>query len=611
MNGIRRPEVFRLIAAVPAVVVGGVLLLARPTLPVVIGLSGAALIILGVASLVDLLTAKRTATDAENGTGTGSDTATEGSAYLAGPLARVAGAVAAVAGIVAGAVVLFSRSMSLHTLVLVIAAFLVVHGLASVVKALRGTADARAAALLSGTATAILGVVSLSWPVVTAHVFLGCLGAWLIFVGLRTLLDPVLRRRRADKAEAAGTEAAPETTRTWPRTLLATGGLVLVIVLAGGSLLLLRGDGRPAPGAFYAAPDEVPDAPGQLLRSEPTPDVAPDGVDAWRILYTTTRPDGSATAASGTVFAPVDRGDGVLPLLSVAHGTTGIVPKCAPSLTDDPFADGPGAAVTEMVADHGWVAAQSDYPGLGTAGIHPYLVGQSEARSVLDATRAAGQLDGLRLSEETVLWGHSQGGHAALWAAQTAAQTAAQYAPEITVKGVAALAPATDLAGLAGENMTGVSGKTLSSYIVTAWNDAYPDLHLADRLTPGVARGVEQVAGLCFNQQDVLAAILRGSQIPDQVVPRTLLDGELGDLLVDNTPSGPFPAPVLLIQGSADTLITPSMQGGWVAARRADGQEIDYRTQDGAGHMDLVGDGSAAVPEIVDWTLAQWGDYAA
>lgn len=592
MNGVRRSEALRLIAAVLAVVMGGVLLLARPTLPLVIDLSGAALIVLGVASLVDLLVDLLVDPPVERRT--------------SGTLVRVAEAVAAVAGIIAGAVVLLSRSMSLHTLVVVIAAFLVVHGLASVVRALRGTADARAAALLAGFATVILGVVSLSWPVVTAHVFLRCLGAWLIFVGVRTLLEPVLRRRRAGRAASSEAEDATPT-RTWPRTMLATGGLVLVIILAGGSLLLLRGDDRPAPDAFYTAPDDIPDAPGQLLWSEPAPDVAPGGVDAWRILYTTTRPDGSATVASGTVFAPEDRGDGVLPLLSVAHGTTGIVPKCAPSLTDAPFADGPGAAVTEMVADHGWVAVQSDYPGLGTSGIHPYLVGQSEARSVLDATRAAGQLDGLRLSEETVLWGHSQGGHAALWAAQTAAQ----YAPEITVKGVAALAPATDLAGLAGENMTGVSGKTLSSYIVTAWDDAYPDLHLADRLTPGVARGVEQVADLCFNQQDVLAAILRGSQIPDQVVPQSLLDGELGDLLADNTPTGPFPAPVLLIQGSADTLITPSMQDGWVAARRADGQEIDYRTQDGAGHMDLVGDGSAALPEIVDWTLAQWDGDAA
>jgi hypothetical protein len=42
------------------------------------------------------------------------------------------------------------------------------------------------------------------------------------------------------------------------------------------------------------------------------------------------------------------------------------------------------------------------------------VVGQGEGRSVLDSIRAAHQLEGLRLDPQTVVWGHSQGGHAAL-----------------------------------------------------------------------------------------------------------------------------------------------------------------------------------------------------
>lgn len=67
----------------------------------------------------------------------------------------------------------------------------------------------------------------------------------------------------------------------------------------------------------------------------------------------------------------------------------------------------------------------TDYVGLGTAGPHPYLIGQGEARSLLDSVRAARQMPGLSLEPETVIWGHSQGGHAALWAG-TLAPT---YAP--------------------------------------------------------------------------------------------------------------------------------------------------------------------------------------
>ena len=78
-------------------------------------------------------------------------------------------------------------------------------------------------------------------------------------------------------------------------------------------------------------------------------------------------------------------------MLSVAHGTTGVVPGCAPSLSPAPFADGAGTALARLVVDHGWVGVISDHVGLGTAGPRAYLVGQAAARNVPDATRAAGQ----------------------------------------------------------------------------------------------------------------------------------------------------------------------------------------------------------------------------
>ena len=41
----------------------------------------------------------------------------------------------------------------------------------------------------------------------------------------------------------------------------------------------------------------------------------------------------------------------------------------------------------------GYAVVRTDYEGLGTPGVHPYLVGRSEGRSVLDAVRAARALD--------------------------------------------------------------------------------------------------------------------------------------------------------------------------------------------------------------------------
>jgi dipeptidyl aminopeptidase/acylaminoacyl peptidase len=85
--------------------------------------------------------------------------------------------------------------------------------------------------------------------------------------------------------------------------------------------------------------------------------------------------------------------------------------------------------------------AATDYPGLGTNGIHPYLIGESEGRAVLDSVRAARDLPDSGATDRFAVWGHSQGGHAALYAGELAARDA----PELKLVGVAAAAPATYL----------------------------------------------------------------------------------------------------------------------------------------------------------------------
>lgn len=200
-----------------------------------------------------------------------------------------------------------------------------------------------------------------------------------------------------------------------------------------------------------------------------------EGLTGWRILYTTTSDRGEITVASGTVVVNPERAVQGHPILAIAHGTTGIVPACAPSLAPKPL-DGGATAATEQMVDLGWAAVTSDYVGLGTPGPHPYLVGPPAAYSVLDAALAAQQLPGLDLSDVTVLWGHSQGGHGALWSAGLAGE----YAPSLNVLGVAALAPATDLFELAINVKDSAPGKIVSAYIAGAWQEVYPELGVED-----------------------------------------------------------------------------------------------------------------------------------
>ncbi|WP_238529260.1 lipase family protein [Dietzia alimentaria] len=569
--------VMRLILTLAAIALGVALILAHLTVPQIVWVAGAGLVVVGVATLALV-----------DGGG--------------GHSRRWTRVVSGLASISAGVVVLAWHSASIRTLLWVMVAALIVHGVHTLVASRGSGSDRRVAGALSGVAAILFGLLCLVWPVLAIQSIRFGFGAWLVFVGLRGLLSPLVHAR-GNRADAhAESRAGSSGVRSWGRTLLSAAALLVVVVFAVGSAVLLRGDERAAPDDFYTAVEPLPGEPGVLLRAETLTTGVPDGAEAWRILYTTTRPDGTITAASGTVLVPASRGADELPLISVAHGTTGIVPRCAPSLSPTPFADGAGTALAEMVTDHGWAAVTSDYVGLGTSEMHPYLVGQAEARNVLDASRAAQQLNSVSLSRDTVVWGHSQGGHGALWTGQIAGD----YAPELTIKGIAGMAPATDLFDLAEASKDELAGKTVSAYIAQSWNSIYPDLDLAGHLNPGTAHGVEKVGDLCFNEQDVIAALLRGSQIPEQVFPDATLNGDLGETLRANSPTGPWPAPVLIAQGLADPLVKPAMQQTWVNARCSAGEPLDYRTYPGLDHTGLVAADSPLTPQLVQWTVDRW-----
>lgn len=165
---------------------------------------------------------------------------------------------------------------------------------------------------------------------------------------------------------------------------------------------------RPrVPDAFYNSTVGLPNKPGVLLREEAFDRKVPAGARAWRILYTTTRGDGSQALASGIVMVSTQAQADPRPVIAWTHGTTGVVEGCAPSVIADPFANVPAV---QPLLDKGWIFVATDYAGQGTTGPHAYLIGEDEARAELDAIRAARQLKGIRPGNSTVVWGHSQGG---------------------------------------------------------------------------------------------------------------------------------------------------------------------------------------------------------
>jgi uncharacterized membrane protein HdeD (DUF308 family) len=482
--------------------------------------------------------------------------------------------------------------LTIGGLAILVGVGLLAGGVLRIIAGVRGDVDQRLIAFLSGLARSIFGVLALAWPDVTVLVLALIVGPALTLFGLGQAASAIRHRG----------EAPGEDTRTgsrWPVWVRFVGvalALVAALGLLGISAKIHEGSASE-PDEFYAAPSDAPDEPGVLLRSEPFQQGVPEGAQAWRILYTTTRSDGDPAVASAIVLVPTDGVAGPRPLVAWAHGTTGFAPKCAPSNLQQPFLVGATPALDQVVAK-GWAFVATDYVGLGTEGPHPYLIGEPEGRSVLDSIRAARQLDDVELEDRAVVWGHSQGGGAALWTGILAPS----YAPDANVIGVAALSPATVLPTLFDHVKDEPVGKLMGSYVLSAYSETYPDVEIGDYVRAEARVLFDETAEKCLSGPEALVAVGEAVATPPYF-SQSPADGPLGARLEENVPTGRIDAPLLIGQGLTDVLVLPSVQKQFVAERCADGQALEYRTYKGFDHVGVVLDPASPLPDdLVTWT---------
>jgi fermentation-respiration switch protein FrsA (DUF1100 family) len=308
---------------------------------------------------------------------------------------------------------------------------------------------------------------------------------------------------------------------------------------------------------------------------------APAGAAAYRVLYASTGLDGHPIAVSGVVVIPAAASSsGPRQVIAWAHPTTGISVQCAPSLSSGVFKMIPG--LKEMLA-RGYVVAAADYPGLGTTGPHPYLVGLSEGRAVLDSVRAARRLGPANAGSRFAAWGHSQGGQAVLFAGEIARS----YAPELSLVGVVAIAPATDLSTLLRDNIQSELGGVLGSYCLSSWSKFY-GAPLDSLLSPTARRAVEGVAATCVGGiGDAIRMKLEIRALKTNFVLRDAASIEpWRSLLARNTPGRqPAGAPLFIAQGTIDPIIRPAVTARFVAEQRQRGERVRYVRLDDIGHL--------------------------
>jgi acetyl esterase/lipase len=308
---------------------------------------------------------------------------------------------------------------------------------------------------------------------------------------------------------------------------------------------------------------------------------SPAGSVAWKVLYSSTGLDGKANEVSGVVVAPdLPPPSAGRNVVAFAHGTTGVADDCGPSNFRDFFERIPHLHAL-LALDY--VVAATDYEGLGPPGVHPYLVGVSEARSVLDSVRAAREVPGSGAGKRFVAWGHSQGGHAALFTGQLAGS----YAPELELSGVAAIAPATDLEVLLKDDLGERAGRILGAFAVWSWSKVF-DVSLEGVVLPGHIPGIEKVAGDCIESvEEVLQVGLDSLGLPSNVLEETAFSEEpWKGLLEQNRPGqAPAGAPLFVAQGSEDRIVRPSVTADFVADLCRQGEVVRFEPLPGVDHM--------------------------
>jgi hypothetical protein len=319
---------------------------------------------------------------------------------------------------------------------------------------------------------------------------------------------------------------------------------------------------------FYVVPDPLPAGePGDLIRIQR---VAEDASSVTlRIMYHSRDAGDRDRAVTGMLTYPTATApDGGWPVVSLANGTVGLSSNCALSRRGQ-------TAPTFGVEGVGVV---TDYIGLGPVGeIHPYLSKPSEGHSVIDAVRAAGNLDDAGAGDRWFAVGHSQGGHGAL----SAMELGETYAPELDLVGTVSLAPA----ALFDRSYGGLDDIVTRMVGVMGFYGAaaeHPEIVPADYVGPETAAASAVIETGCLDQ--IVDAFLpvpaetfyTNDPYSTEPARSILLANDVGSTAVDS--------PLLLVSGTADDRVVVQRVRDLYDQLCDVGQVTEYLELDGANH---------------------------
>jgi Secretory lipase len=301
---------------------------------------------------------------------------------------------------------------------------------------------------------------------------------------------------------------------------------------------------------------------------------------AFKLTYRTSDARGRRALSTGMVFVPKGRAPrGGWPVISWAHGTSGLADRCAPSRVGPalPRRDRPYLANWMR---EGYAIVASDYAGLGTRGLPAYLNGRSEAHNIVDMVKAA-RAHARGLARKWVVIGQSQGGGAAIYTARYASRyggRALDYRGAVGT-GTPAYIENVILALEPGLVTVGPATTAYFAYTLASLRDAYPELGVNDVLTATGRRFLRLAERQCVFDFE---RSLRGAEVGGWFTRpvRELPNFERTIRRYMAMPESGFDKPFFMGHGRNDNDVPFGLTAAYADALRENDQPLTFRAYD-------------------------------
>ncbi|QNG20484.1 lipase [Rhodococcus triatomae] len=326
----------------------------------------------------------------------------------------------------------------------------------------------------------------------------------------------------------------------------------------------------------------------------------PGTADARQITYWSVGSDGQPALSTGAMFVPEGPApEGGWPVIAWAHGTSGLADECAPSRI------GPGLPERDYPylgrwLDEGYAIVATDYVGLGTPGVMPYLDGKVEAHSVVDSVKAARDIDP-SLSNRWAVVGQSQGGGAAI----TTARYATEFGgPDLDYRGAVGTGVPANIELTLLPLGPGVPPVALPAgitsyvfYILAGLRAAHPEIALDTYLTPTGAHYVDLAERLCVGDlQEAAKGVVIGDLFSRPLSEIPNYHGLLVDYM--GVPTSGYDRPFFIGQGITDTDVPAPSALSLVAQLTANGEPVTFRMYDADHSGTLIESQADAIPFV-------------